>query len=81
VNNGPQRNLVTLIASSFFAGMIIGTASAHPPRETVNDKKPTLEAKTKTSKGVLEDTDPIWPTTPIPKVCPTRNQRILFSIR
>jgi hypothetical protein len=57
VNNGPQRNLVTLIASSFFAGMIIGTASAHPPRETVNDTKPTLEAKTKTSKGVLEDTD------------------------
>ena len=57
MNNGPQRNLVTLIASSFFAGMIIGTASAHPPRETVNDKKPTLEAKTKTSKGVLEDTD------------------------
>ena len=57
MNTGPQRNLMTLIASSFFAGMIIGTASAHPPRETVNDKKPTLEAKTKTSKGVLEDTD------------------------
>ena len=57
MNNGPQRNLMTLIASSFFAGMLVGTASAHSPRETANDTKATLEAKTKTSKGVLEDTD------------------------
>jgi hypothetical protein len=57
VNNGPQRNLMTLIASSFFAGMLVGTASAHAPRETANDTKATFEAKTKTSKGVSEDTD------------------------
>jgi len=57
VNNGFQRNLMTFIASSFFAGVLLGTASAHAPRETANDTKTaTLEAKTKTSKGVLEDT-------------------------
>jgi hypothetical protein len=48
---------MTLIASTFFAGMLVGTASAHSPRETGNDTKAALEAKTKTSKGVLEDTD------------------------
>ena len=53
---------MTFIASSFFAGMLVGTASAHPPRETVKDTKATLEAKTKTSKGVLEDTDFDIPT-------------------
>ena len=62
MNNGPQRNLMTFIASSFFAGMLVGTASAHPPRETGKDTKATLEAKTKTSKGVLEDTDSDIPT-------------------
>ena len=62
MNNGPQRNLMTLIASSFFAGMLVGTASAHPPREIANDTKATLEAKTKTSKGVLQDTDSGIPT-------------------
>jgi hypothetical protein len=46
---------MTLIASSFFAGMLVGTASAHSPRETANDTKATLEAKT--SKGVSEDTN------------------------
>ena len=57
MNNGFQRNLMTFIASSFFAGVLLGTASAHAPRETANDTKTaTLEAKTKTSKGVLEDT-------------------------
>ena len=53
---------MTFIASSFFAGMLVGTASAHPPRETGKDTKATLEAKTKTSKGVLEDTDSDIPT-------------------
>ena len=62
MNNGPQRNLMIFIASSFFAGMLVGTASAHPPRETGKDTKATLEAKTKTSKGVLEDTDSDIPT-------------------
>jgi hypothetical protein len=62
VNNGPQRNLMTLIASSIFAGMLIGTASAHSPRETANDAKAGLEAKTKTSKGISEDTDSDIPT-------------------
>jgi hypothetical protein len=37
--------------------MLVGTASAHAPRETANDTKTTFEAKTKTSKGVSEDTD------------------------
>ena len=62
MNNGPQRYLMTLIASSFFAGMLIGTASAHAPRETGNHTKATHEAKTKTSKEVLEDTDSDIPT-------------------
>ena len=62
MNNGPQRNLMTLIASSFFAGMLVGTASAHPPHEIANSTKAALEAKTKTSKGVLEDTDADIPT-------------------
>jgi hypothetical protein len=53
---------MTLIASSFFAGMLVGTASAHAPRETANDTKATFEAKTKTSKGVSEDTDTELPT-------------------
>jgi len=57
VNNDLQRNLMTLIASSFFAGMLVSTASAHSPRGTANDTKATLETKTKTSKGVSEDTD------------------------
>jgi hypothetical protein len=48
---------MTFIASCLFAGMLVGTASAHAPRETTNDTKATLEAKTKTSKGILEDTD------------------------
>ena len=57
MNNDLQRNLMTLIASSFFAGMLVSTASAHSPRGTANDTKATLETKTKTSKGVSEDTD------------------------
>jgi hypothetical protein len=48
---------MALIASSFFAGMLFGTASAHTPRETGKDTKATLEAKTKASQGVSEDTD------------------------
>jgi len=55
VNNGPQRNLMTLIASSFLAGMLVGAASAHSPRETAKVTKATLEAKT--SKAVSEVTD------------------------
>jgi len=62
VNNRPQRNLITLIASSLFAGMLVSTASAHPPREPAKNTKATLEAKTKTSKGVLDDTDSDIPT-------------------
>ena len=62
MNNEVQHNLMIFIASSFFAGMLVGTASAHPPRETGKDTKATLEAKTKTSKGVLEDTDSDIPT-------------------
>jgi len=55
VNNDVQRNLMTFIASCFFAAMLVGTASAHSPRETAKDTKRTLEAKT--SQGVSEDTD------------------------
>jgi hypothetical protein len=48
---------MTFIATSFFAGMLVSTASAHSPREPANDIKATLEAKPKISKGVSEDTD------------------------
>ena len=55
MNNDVQRNLMTFIASCFFAAMLVGTASAHSPRETAKHTKRTLEAKT--SQGVSEDTD------------------------
>jgi hypothetical protein len=55
VNNDVQRNPVTFIASCFFAAMLVGTASAHSPRETAKGTNRTLEAKT--SLGVSEDTD------------------------
>jgi hypothetical protein len=42
--------------------MLVSTASAHPPREPAKNTKATLEAKTKTSKGVLDDTDSDIPT-------------------
>jgi hypothetical protein len=54
VNNDVQRNLMTFIASCFFAAVLVGTASAHSPRETAKDTKRTFEAKT--SHGVSEDT-------------------------
>jgi len=44
---------MTFIASSLFAGMLVSYASAHSPRETANDTKSTLEAKT--SKRVSGD--------------------------
>jgi hypothetical protein len=78
------------IASSFFAGMPVSTASAQSPCETGNDTKATLEAEGDTVSDVpashdlnslKQDILHIWPTTPIPKFHPTRNQRILFSIR
>jgi hypothetical protein len=45
---------MTFIASCFFAAVLVGTASAHSPRETAKDTKRTFEAKT--SHGVSEDT-------------------------
>jgi hypothetical protein len=54
VDNGVQRNLMIFIASSFCAAMLVGTASAHPPRETAKDTKATLEAKT--SKAISQYT-------------------------
>jgi hypothetical protein len=56
MNNGPQRNLMTFIAASIFVGLLVGTTSAHAPRETIKGTKATLEAKTKVSKSVSEDT-------------------------
>jgi hypothetical protein len=55
VNNDVQRNLMTFIASCFFAAMLVGTASSHSPRETAKDTKRNLEAKT--SQGVDTDSD------------------------
>jgi hypothetical protein len=52
VNDGSQRNLMTFIASSFFAGMLVSTASAHAPHETT---KAVLKAKTKISKRISEN--------------------------
>jgi hypothetical protein len=60
VNNDVQRNLMTLIASCFFATMLVGAASAHSPRGTAKDTKRTFEAKT--SQGPSEDTDSDVPT-------------------
>jgi hypothetical protein len=51
---------MTLIASCFFAAMLVGTASAHSPRETAKDTK--AAAKAKPHRGVSEDTDSDVPT-------------------
>ena len=55
MNNDVQRNLMTFIASCIFAAVLVGTASAHSPRETAKDTKRTFDAKT--SQGVSKDTD------------------------
>src|SRR6516225_7523283 len=52
VNSDIQRNLKIFIASSFFAGMPVITASAQSPCETGNDTKATLEAKGNTVSDV-----------------------------
>ena len=52
MNNDVQRNLMIFIVSSFFAGMLVSTASAQSPRETGNDTKATLEAKGNTVSDV-----------------------------
>jgi len=52
VNNDVQRKLMIFIASSFFAGMPVSTASAQSPCETGNDTKATLEAKGNTVSDV-----------------------------
>jgi hypothetical protein len=55
VNNDVQRNLITFVASCFFSAMLVGTASAHSPREAAKDTKPSLAAKT--PKWFSENTD------------------------
>jgi hypothetical protein len=45
VNNDVQRNLVTFIASSLFAGMLVSTASAASPREIANEPRVTLNTE------------------------------------
>ena len=52
MNNDVQRKLMIFIVSSFFAGMLVSTASAQSPRETGNDTKATLEAKGNTVSDV-----------------------------
>src|SRR6516165_1431689 len=52
VNSDVQRNLMIFIASSFIAGMLVGTASAQSPCETGNDTKATLEAEGDTVSDV-----------------------------
>ena len=51
MNNDVQRNLMIFIASSFFAGMLVSTASAQSPRETGNDTK-AIEAEGNTVSDV-----------------------------
>src|SRR6516165_94436 len=41
-----QRNLMTLIASCFFVGLCVCTASSRSPREIANDKRTTFNAET-----------------------------------
>src|SRR6516165_8965143 len=45
VNNGVQRSLMTFIATSFFAGVCVCTASSKSPREIANDKRTTFNAE------------------------------------
>ena len=52
VNSDVQRNLMIFIASSFFAGMLVSTASAQSQCETGNDAKATLEAEGDTVSDV-----------------------------
>jgi hypothetical protein len=59
VNNDVQRNLMAFIASCFFAAMLVGTASAHSPRETAKGANRTPEEKT--SRGISEDTNSVVP--------------------
>ena len=51
MNNDVQRNLMIFIVSSFFAGMLVSTASAQSPRETGNDTK-AIEAEGNTGSDV-----------------------------
>jgi hypothetical protein len=53
VNNGVQRNLMIFFASSFFATMLVSTASAKSPRETANDTRTRFNAGI--SKAVSRD--------------------------
>jgi hypothetical protein len=59
VNNDVQRNLMAFIASCFFAAMLVGTASAHSPRETAKGANRTPEEKT--SREISEDTNSVVP--------------------
>src|SRR5215469_13879856 len=45
MNSDVQRNLMTFIASSFFAGLCVCTASSKSPREIANDKRTTFNAE------------------------------------
>ena len=45
MNNDVQRNLMTFIASSFFVGLCVCTASSKSPREIANDKRTTFNAE------------------------------------
>jgi hypothetical protein len=60
VNNEVQRNLMIFIASSFFAAMLVSTASAKSPRETANDTRKHFNAAI--SKAIPRDTISIVPT-------------------
>ena len=51
MNNEVRRNLMIFIASSFFAGMVVSTASAQSPREIANDTK-AIEAEGDTVSDV-----------------------------
>jgi hypothetical protein len=53
VNNDVQRHLMTFIASSFFAGLCVCTASSKSPREIANDNRTTFNAET--SSAVSRD--------------------------
>ena len=57
VNSDVQRNLMIFIASSFFAGMLVSTASAQSPCETGNHTKATLEAEGDTVSDVSASHD------------------------
>ena len=53
MNNDVQRNLMLFFAISFFAAMVVSTASAKSPRETANDTRTHINTGIAISRDVV----------------------------